>query len=159
VFGYRSECTADGFAVDLPDLNRGVTAVVLATLTVDRTLAEPTSVRVGARIDYRQPASGAPRRVEVDETLSVDPRAGARLSDPEVRKNFTIAVLAQGMHDMAVAASASRWRDAEAVLRRALDFARRQYPGNDDEDLQRVRQMVEDQRRTLGRHLERFRDF
>ena len=90
---------------------------------------------------------------------------GARLRLPnhgnhdlEVRKNAAIAVLAKGLADLANAAEARRWADADRSLRLASDEAQRLFPGQ-DEDVQRVRDIAAGHARTLRRYVDRFRDF
>ena len=73
-----------------------------------------------------------------------------------MRKNQTIAQLAQGMHDMAVEAQARRWIAADRALRRALTAARTRYPNREDKDVAAVLQMAEAHERTLLRHVDRF---
>lgn len=156
--GHDARETADGFAVSLPDLNAAVTAVVLARLQRCGRGGDDEPLRVQARLDYRAAANDRRRSVEVAENLTLDPRRQP-LRDAELRKNYTIAVLAEGMQAMAAAAAGSRWAAADGELGRALQFAREQFPSVEDQDVRRVLDMAEDYRRTLGRYLDRFRDY
>jgi uncharacterized protein YegL len=81
------------------------------------------------------------------------------LADPEVKKNATIALLAQGMHDMAEQAQQSRWTEADRILQRAIDTARARLPDAQDPDVRTVLEMAEGHARTLRRYVDRFRDY
>ncbi len=116
-------------------------------------------------------ARSLPGRPTTDEVLAANPgleaerlRVGQRIRLPhrtapdlEVRKNSAIAVLAQGLAEMAAACDARRWADADRALRLASDDAQRLFPGQDD-DVQRVREIVDGHARTLRRYVDRFRD-
>ncbi len=167
VFGHRAVPGEAGeLLVDLPDLNRGATGVVLCRLRGHRRFLDGGTVR--AVLEFREAGQDRPRQVAADARIEAHPRRGAgdeddvlgdaALRDPEVRKNFTIAELAQAMHDMARDAADKRWAEADRVLRRAVTAARQRYPSGDDQDLARVREMAEGHLRTLQRYLDRFRD-
>jgi hypothetical protein len=144
--------------VDLPNLNRGVTGVVMLTCRADdRDIGGRDRVR--ARCDYRRAGNDAERRVEAVAELPEHRAGDGAFADLEVKKNFAIAVLAQGLHDMAAQADKQRWVDADRALRHALTCAREHFPHDDDADVQRVRTMAEDHARTLHRYVDRFRDY
>jgi uncharacterized protein YegL len=157
VWGHEYRRERGGLVVALPDMNRGMTAVVLLRCRCDRRagggrLAVHAELRAVAAQDH------APIELRESARLRVDEAAGDGLDDPEVRKNHTIAVLAQGLHEMAACAQDGRWADADRALRRALESARRSLPHAEDPDVRAVLQMAEDHGRTLARHVDRFRD-
>jgi hypothetical protein len=131
---------------------------VMTQLRLCRQLDEPVMVRIAASIDY-ETAAGSRRRVDCSESLSLDPVGKRRLSDAELRKNYTVAVLAQGMHDMATCAAQQRWAAADRALRPAIAFAKVQFPAAEDQDYQRVLDMAQQFRTTLSPYLDRFRDY
>lgn len=157
VYGHEYRRDGDAIEIELPDMNRGMTAVVLlrcravgehgerADVTAE--LTARTADRTAARIELRQSTA-----------VRIDTEAAAPWRDAEVRKNTTIAVLAQGLHDMAVDAQAQRWANAERSLQRALLAARELLPSTDDADVRAVLRMAEDHARTLRRHVDRFGD-
>jgi len=143
--------------VDLPNLNRGATGVVLMVCRLDDECPrDDTTARVRARLVYD--AAGGRRRVDGEEALAVVLGQQELLRDPEVRKNYTIGVLAEGMHEMARLGQCQRWGDADRALDRALRFARDQFRTDDDADVARVRTMAEGHAATLRRYVDRFRD-
>jgi len=159
----------DAIAIELPDMNRGMTAVVMLRC---RSIHEPHygerdrggddggELRAEAEL-LAVDASAAGRPIELRQrtSLRIDERAGDPLADAEVKKNATIAALAQGMHDMAERAQDQRWAEAERTLQRAIDVARERLPNVEDPDVRAVLQMAEDHARTLRRHVDRFRDY
>ncbi|MGE0142259.1 MAG: VWA domain-containing protein [Planctomycetota bacterium] len=145
------------WTIDVPDLNSGATQVVLARCRLDREARSPRELEARAELRYRR--AGDDRAVEVETTAHLDPRAdGDGLTDPEVRKNYTIARLALGMHEMADAASRSCWAEADRALRRELRFARDQFASREDTDVRRVVEIAEQYREVLARYIDRFRD-
>jgi hypothetical protein len=148
--------------VRLADLNAGFTGVLLVH---GRVLADSADgLAAAAALTFRSAARGRDDVVRADARLELAPRRASGHGmgpssgfDVEVRKNAAIAVLAQGLADMAQAAEQKRWADADRVLRLAGDDAQRLFPG-DDQDVQRVRTIVQGHLQTLGRYVDRFRE-
>jgi uncharacterized protein YegL len=159
VYGHEYRCDGDELVIALPDMNPGMTAVVMLQCRCRADAA--TGERLVARAELRAfaAADDKPIALRAQASLAVDERAGDALADPEVKKNATIALLAQGMHDMAEQAQLSRWADADRVLRKAIDTAHARLPNVEDKDVRTVLQMAEDHARTLRRYLDRFRDY
>jgi Mg-chelatase subunit ChlD len=149
IFGYRPRRDGARWVIDLPDLNLGLTQVVLAEL---RACGVPARRRVGvtARLRYHDEERRAPASVEAGASLPVRASGAAPLADPEVRKNHTIAVLAQAVRDMAEAWAEGNGRMALSLLHRALGLAWAAYPNIDDADVERVRGIVQDYVAALG---------
>ena len=141
--------------IELPNQNRGATGVVMAVCRADARDIDRV-VKVGGRLSYE--AQGQRRSLRVDEEVRVVGSEQELLRDPEVRKNYTIAVLAEGMHEMAEQSACRRWADADRALQRALRFSRREFKTDDDADVARVRAMAEAYGKTLGGYTSRFRD-
>lgn len=158
VIGHKFTRRGDRLKVELPNLNRGATGVVLVVCKAHSPRhRERQSARVRGHLTFF--AAGKRGRVEVDETLTIVPSKQELLRDPEVRKNYTIAVLAEGMHQMAVSSTSRRWLAADRALQSALSFSRKEFVSNDDLDVARVRKMAEDHSKTLRRYVDRFLDF
>ena len=60
------------------------------------------------------------------------------LKDNEVSKNYTIALLAQAIRDMAAACEARRYREAESLLTTAIARTYQRYPNLEDGDITRT---------------------
>ena len=126
VFGHPFEETRRGFRVALDDLNGGMTQVVIARLDV--AACSKGCVVVDARLTFDEAGSGE-RCVAADgTTLRIgesrrdrdDERTEALALDPEVRKNVTIALLADALHQAALADEAGEPRRAGRLLDAAL---------------------------------------
>ncbi len=152
----------DRVELDLPDVNAGVTAVVMLRCRLEgddlnravvRATLMHTPVAGGARESLGAWHVGCLAMPRGTST----PEASAAL-DIEVRKNAAIVVLAQGLADMALQCDARRWADADRALQRARDDAQRLFPG-DDVDVQRVRDIHAGHHKTLRRYVDRFREF
>jgi hypothetical protein len=164
-YGHEFTRAGDELVFALPDMNRGMTAVVLLRC---RCRAENDGGRLVARAALRASATNigtsvgaGARRIDLhgEAALRVDERARDPLADPEVKKNATIALLAQGMHDMAEQSERRRYAEAYRVLRSAIDTAHARLPDAQDPDVQAVLQMAEGHERTLRRYIDRFQDY
>jgi len=156
VFQERWSQQGDRIVVELPDLNAGVTGIVMVRCRIFDTSCDDLAVR--AELGFEVAATGRSTTERASAELRLG-SGGRRLeTDLEVQKNHAIAVLAQGMRDMAEASENKRWSDADRALRLARDEAQRLFPGNDP-DLQLVRDMVAGHARTLQRYVDRFRDY
>jgi Mg-chelatase subunit ChlD len=145
------------WTIDVPDLNSGATQVVLARCRLDREARAAGELDARAELRYRR--AGDDVAIEVEATARIGSSAASDgLADPEVRKNYTIARLAVGMHEMAEAASRSCWAEADRALRRELRFARDQFASREDVDVRRVVDIAERYRDVLARYVDRFRD-
>lgn len=141
--------------LDLRDLNAGATGVVLVECRLAGNAREALTAR--AELQFVSAHTGQPGRERAAAELAIGGR-GNPTRDLEVQKNHAIAVLAQGLQDLAVACESKRWADADRALRLAQDDAQRLFPGADP-DLQRVRDLAAGHARTLQRYVDRFRDF
>lgn len=143
--------------VRLTDLNAGVTGVLLARCRVLGDQEEQLTAH--AALTFRSVARDRDGVVRATAGLATSHHGSANPAgrDVEVRKNAAIAVLAQGLADMALAAEQKRWADADRALRLACDDAQGLFPG-DDADVQRVRSIAAGHLQTLRRYVDRFRD-
>ena len=144
---------AHGFHLGLDNFNYGMTRVVLVKLRCRDGARAPSPLRV--RLAYDD--AGSEKRARLVATTSLAESAPG-VTDHEVRKNFTIAVMARALRRMAQAAEGSRFGEADRYLRAALDYANRQYPATNDADLVNVRRMLEKYQKVLGSRIEVYRD-
>ncbi len=135
VFGYEPRFGTNSVSIDLENMNQGLTEIALMDFRVksfDRG-ARPMAVHV--KLTYFDIAKN--RKVVVDDELSLTVANGSAplLLDTEVRKNYTIALLAQSIKDMAVAWEAKDTQRAETIIKTAVSNARETYPNGEDEDI------------------------
>src|ERR1044072_4761852 len=134
VYGYEPERIPGGLKIKLDNMNQGLTQVVLLRFRAkSRTL---DAARPSVRVNFSYYDIEQKRQVTKDEAASLSVGRGTdMLRDPEVGKNFTIAQLAQAIHDMAVAVEAQRYKDAEHLLNAAIAKTYQRCPHLEDEDI------------------------
>lgn len=152
IYGYTPMRDEHGVRIDLDDFNYGMTNVVVLEVRDD---SAERRARVDVRLVYEDAARGD--RQCVERTTRSPVVSTASTHDREVRKNYTIAVMARALHTMAVSAEGRRYGEAERAVKGALDLVRRTYPATQDVDLVRTRGMLERYRTILAGHVERFR--
>jgi Mg-chelatase subunit ChlD len=135
VYGYEPERAGNGLKIKLDNMNQGLTQVVLL-----RFKAKPraTEARPSVRVNFSYYDLEQKRRVTKSEEASLSFGGGDMLRDPEVGKNYTIAQLAQAIHDMAEAVEAKRYKDAESLITAAVAQTYRRYPHLEDGDISRT---------------------
>jgi hypothetical protein len=71
------------------------------------------------------------------------------LADVEVKKNYTIAELAQSLFEMTAAAKRGNYREAESFLNASVTNAYRRYPNMEDKDIRFILNIIEGYQRDL----------
>jgi len=128
VYGYEPHYLGDHLAFDLDNLNNGATEVIM--LKYDPEAAGQVTVRL-SYFDIRKQ-----RQVEQTRTASLRIRSdGNFLQNTEVRKNYTIAIIAQALSDMQSRWQLSDYRTAERLIRASVVETHERYPGLEDEDI------------------------
>lgn len=148
VYGYTPRLSQTGVSIDLDDMNNGLTQVVMMRFSTNGTMGRNLPVRV--RISYFDVAKNR----TIEELQVVDLRPGGHrvsdfLTDTEVKKNYTIAELAQSLFDMKAAVSRGQYRAGQGFLDNAVATTRRRYPHMEDTDISFVANIVEGYRRDL----------
>ena len=148
VYGYSPRNRASGTSITLDDMNNGLTQVVMLGFHLRNPIRRsyPVKVRL-SYFDVRQ------QRM-VEEVQDVVLRATADrdcdiLVDSEVRKNATIAELAQSLYDMRENAKRQQYRSALDLLNGSIAGAYRRYPNMEDADIRFVLNIVEGYQRNL----------
>jgi Mg-chelatase subunit ChlD len=139
VYGYEPQRVGNAVKIKLDNMNQGLTQVVLLRFKVKPQGAD--AARPSVRVNFSYYDLEQKRRVTKQEeaalTLNQGP-AGDMLRDTEVGKNFTIALLAQAIRDMAVEVEAKRYKEAEGLLTAAIARTYTRYPHLEDEDISRT---------------------
>ncbi|HKX33532.1 MAG TPA: VWA domain-containing protein [Blastocatellia bacterium] len=139
VYGYQPRFRKNGLTLKLDNMNNGLTQVVLLRFRL--TARRWTASRLPVRVRFTYYDLEQQRQVSKTEesvlTIKSD-RPGDLLKDPEVGKNYSIALLAQAIYEMAVACEARRFQDAESLLSTAINRTYQRYPYLEDPDLTRT---------------------
>jgi hypothetical protein len=80
------------------------------------------------------------------------------LKDQEVRKNFTVAQLAQAIHDMAAEWESKNYQKAEVIASAALASAFQRYPNLEDKDILYTLNILQKYQEAINRHNRQLRD-
>ncbi len=139
VYGYDPRLGERSIKVKLDNMNSGMTQVVLVRFTARAGTSDNSRLPVKVRLNYYDLERKKP--VETSESsfvaLTGDERVGTK-DDSSVAKNYTIAMLAQAIHDMAADCERQRIREAESKLYTAITSTTRKYPNLEDEDIKRT---------------------
>lgn len=147
IYGYAPRVRTNGFTIPLDNMNNGLTQVVMTRFRA-RNAAKSYPVKVRfSYFDVKQK-----RMVEqVQEINLTQTRRNSfeLLADVEVKKNFTIAELAQSLFDMRAAVKRNRYREGENFLNASIGDAYRRFPSREDKDVQYVLNIIENYQRDL----------
>ncbi|HEX4996890.1 MAG TPA: VWA domain-containing protein [Terriglobia bacterium] len=138
VYGYAPRVSAGRIALDMDNFNNGMTEVVLLEYSPGG--SGPVTVRL-TYFDI-----GRQRVVEEVQRIELAPANGRNndfLEDKEVRKNYTIAGIAQAMSDMQQNWRRNDLRTAESIVSAAVSEALDRYPLVEDADIRAQLQIAE----------------
>jgi Ca-activated chloride channel family protein len=139
VYGYDPHFRSDGVSLKLDNMNLGLTQVVLLRFRVAAHATSDLRPTVKVRLTYQDLERRQPITSSNESSLIVKPNATSNyLKDFEVRKNYSIARLAQAIRDMAAAAETRRYASAESILQEAIAETRQRYPNLQDGDIRRT---------------------
>ncbi len=152
VFGYEPRIEPTKISIPIDDMNSGLTQVVMLRFRRNGfSVLRNTPVKV--KLTYNDIAAG--KRIEDVQAVSLGSAKGKSdelLVDSEVKKNYTIAELAQSLYDMAEVAKENDYKTAEKLLDQSIATAYRRYPNMEDTDIKFVLDIVEDYRRNLRQY-------
>lgn len=148
IFGYAPRLRANGFSIPLDDMNNGLTQVVMLRFRARNPLKSVSRVKV--RLSYFD----VKRKRQIEEVQEVRLMPGEDkycelLADTEVKKNYTIAELAQSLFEMKQAAERGNYRQAENFLNTSVAETYRRFPNMEDKDIQFILNIVEGYRTDL----------
>jgi hypothetical protein len=156
VYGYEPQTSGNSIRIKLDNMNQGLTQVVLMRFRLARKRFSDSPPAVRVRLSYYD-LERKRQVVKVEESsLSLrDGAAGGMLRDGEVRKNHTIALLAQAIREMAAAVESLRYDEAERVLTSAIAQTYQRYPHAEDEDISRTLMIAQKYQEVLRKHNQR----
>ena len=147
IYGYSPRHGHGNVTVTMDDMNNGLTQVIMAKFRTDSVRSTyPVRVRV-SYYDVRRKCM-----VEEVQDLSLSPSETEScdlLADVEVKKNYTIAELAESLFSMAGLAKSGQYLLAQNALDASVATAYRRYPNMEDQDIRFILDIVEGYRRDL----------
>jgi Mg-chelatase subunit ChlD len=144
VYGYSPRFSGNRVTIDMDNFNNGMTEAIMVEYSPN------SSGHVTVRLTYFDIGKG--RQVEEVQRVELGPSNGRNiefLEDKEVRKNYTIASLAQAMSDMQQSWRRSDLRSAETIVGSAVTETRERYPLLEDLDIRAQLQVAENFLTTL----------
>lgn len=154
LYGYEPLIRDRKISLKLDHMNQGMTQVVMMRFRLSgrKTFSSRPTVRVRFRYYDLEQKQMVLKTEEASLSLkpgsAIDP-----LMDHEVSKNYSIALLAQAIHDMAAACEVGRYQDANRLLGSAIARTRQRYPHYEDPDIVRNLSIAEQYQRVLGQYL------
>jgi Mg-chelatase subunit ChlD len=147
IYGYSPRYGKGTVSVTLDDMNNGLTQVVMAKFRTD---SVKSTLPVKVRLSYYD----VRRKCMVEEVQDLHLVAAENercelLADVEVKKNYTIAELADSLFTMAGFARSGNYSQAQNVLDTSVNAAYHRYPHMEDEDIRFILDIVEGYRRDL----------
>jgi len=147
IYGYQPALANGKVAITMDDMNNGLTQVVMAKFRTD-SMTKPMAVKV--RLSYFDVKRKC--RVEEVQDLQLIPAerdASDLLADVEVKKNYTIAELADSLFAMTGLARSGNYSQALNTLDASVATAYRRYPSMEDQDIRFILEIVEGYQRDL----------
>jgi Ca-activated chloride channel family protein len=151
LYGYEPKLRAGGVSLKLDNMNQGLTQVVMLHFRVSSD-TDPSNLPVTVRFTYQDLDEQPVVKLRQAFLNVTDGPAGDMLLDSEVGKNYHVALLAQAIHDMAVACESRRYQEAENLLTRAIGKTDLRYPSRQDADINRTLQIAEKYQAALRKY-------
>ena len=147
IYGYAPRHGSQSFSIVMDDMNNGLTQVIVAKFRAESLKgAMPVKVRL-SYFDVKRNCTVS----EVQELRLVpsDGESCELLADVEVKKNYTIAELADSLFQMTGLARSGNYSKAQNALDASVATAYRRYPNMEDQDIKFILDIVEGYRRDL----------
>ena len=148
IYGYAPKARANGVSINLDNMNNGLTEVVMMRFRAKNPLKTFSTVKV--RLSYfdvrRQKTVEQIQEVQLVPSEKKSPEL---LADVEVKKNYTIAELAQSLFEMTEAAKRQNYRQAENFLNVSVAETYRRFPNMEDTDVKFILNIIEGYQRDL----------
>jgi uncharacterized protein YegL len=157
VYGYMPHYRNNSVSIPLDDMNNGLTQVVMAKFRTD---SWKSTLPVKVRLSYYDVKRGCPvEEVQELRLVPAENEACDLLADVEVKKNYTIAELADSLFEMTGHARRGNYSQAQRILDASVATAYSRYPNMEDEDIRFILDIVEGYRRDLKVYNEHSRRF
>jgi Ca-activated chloride channel family protein len=156
LYGYEPQSRKGGILLRLDNMNQGLTQVVLLRFRLARRQPDNSRLPVKVSLTYYD----LEQKTQVTKTQEAfitvkNSSSGDLLKDAEVGKNFSIAILAQAIRDMAAACEARHYQEAEKLLSAAISQTYQRYPHMEDKDITRTLLIARKYQDTLKKYNQR----
>ena len=153
IYGYEPKFNRTYIRIPIDDMNSGLTQIALIKFGLKNIRVSRREFPVKIRLSYDDIKTRRRITEEQNAVLRFSREKNFNtLADPTVKKNFTIAELAQSLQDMSETAKAGNHQRAEGFLNKSVSDAYRRYPNMEDKDIRFVLGIVEDYQSNLRRY-------
>lgn len=145
LYGYQPTNRGNTITIDLDKMNSGLTQVVLTRFRLKNAQAS-NRIPVSAKLTYFDIRHQKTVTLNESIHLEFDKKTTKRidkLADSEVKKNYTIAFMAQSLKDMALLHNQNQSIQGQQLINNAIQSVKSQYPNLTDSDIQRVLDILE----------------
>ncbi len=150
VYGYEPRLGRNKISIQIDDMNSGLTQLAMIKFRVKDSYSDRARYEVRAKLTYFDLKKQTRVTKYATENLFIRRHASRRmLVDSMVRKNFTIAEIAQSIYDMSEAAKRRNYRTAERFLNQSVSTAYRRYPNMEDKDIRFILKIAKDYQNNL----------
>lgn len=147
IYGYQVAYQPGKVIINLDDMNQGLTQVIMMKFALKREVSsnkrENPYLSVKASLYYHDVQKHREVVRSEQTSLAIRNGEGDLLQDNEVKKNFTIAELAQALHDGAVANETRQPQQCQSIVQAAVNRAYERYPNRTDKDINYILDIVE----------------
>lgn len=148
IYGYAPRRNSNNFWINLDNMNNGLTQVVMSRFRVENAVNKSYPVKV--RLSYFD----VKKQKTVEEIQEIILKYSGKdncelLADVEVKKNFTIAELAQSLAEMSQTFKAGKFSESEKHLNRSTAETQKRFPNMEDKDIRFVFDIIENYRADL----------
>lgn len=141
IYGYAPEFEENRIILELENLNSGMSQVVLCRFGLpDGSKAE--EFKAEARLVYLSASDLSRKTVKGSARADIKARSQG-LTDSDVLKNYTIALMASSYREMAGLYHLGNRAEAQKALRAGIDYANLNFPAREDRDIVRVLDIIE----------------
>lgn len=158
LYGYTPQYSTNRVNLHLDDMNSGLTEVVLMRFKVRGEKTARQRLPVHVRLSYYDLEQKREIVKEQESFVVVNNSPSEMLKDQEVRKNFTVAQLAQAIYDMALAWENKSYQKAEIIASAALSRAFERYPNLEDKDILYTLNILQKYQDSISKHNRQLRD-
>ncbi|TAF34991.1 MAG: VWA domain-containing protein [Cytophagales bacterium] len=148
IYGYEPRIDQNRVTFELDNMNAGLTQVLLIKYSLANNLSNPpVSIPVTVTWSYDDITQSGKKITEKRELLlHYAPQEGRKLNmllDPEVRKNYSIALMAQSIKQMAKMHYEGKTEQAEDCIDITIGQIKSLFPAYRDPDLTRMLHIIE----------------
>jgi len=143
IYGYSPKFSDHKISFELDNMNSGLTQIILLNFSVKEL---KKSGSANAELLFKYFDIKLKREVEIRKTISLVYSKNINtnfLKNKEVKRNYTIAIIAQALKDMAVAYELNKKGEAKQIINDCISTVKDYYPYLKDKDILRILEIAE----------------